>query len=221
MEQNQSVIIVAGGKGTRMKSDLPKQFLLLQDRPVLMHTIDIFHKFNSKIQIILVLPESEQIYWHELCKQYHFFIPHLTTNGGATRFESVTNGLKLVEKGNLTAIHDGVRPLVSMQTLKNCFVQAQESGAAIPVIDVFESVREITPGSSMSVDRTKYKLVQTPQVFDYDIISRSYEQEYSELFTDDASVVETAGYQVKLVEGNRENIKITTAIDLQIASLFL
>ncbi len=221
MEQNQSVIIVAGGKGERMKSDLPKQFLLLQHRPVLMHTIEIFHKFNSKIQIILVLPESQLLYWQELCKEYHFPVPHLTTNGGRTRFESVSNGLQYVKEGNLTAIHDGVRPLVSRQTLENCFGQAQKTGAAIPVIDVFESVREITTYASKSVDRTKFKLVQTPQVFTYAIITESYKQSYSELFTDDASVVEAAGFEVKLVEGNRENIKITTPIDLQIASLFL
>ncbi len=221
MEQNQSVIIVAGGKGERMKSDLPKQFLLLQDRPVLMHTLEIFHRFNTNIQIILVLPASQQQYWEELCINHHFTISHLRTNGGHTRFESVSNGLKLVTVGNIVAIHDGVRPLASKQTLENCFHKAIQTGAAIPVIDVYESVREITDNSSKAVDRNNYKLVQTPQVFSYDIITKAYQQNFSELFTDDASVVEAAGYSVDLVEGNRENIKITTPIDLQIASLFL
>lgn len=221
MAQNQSVIIVAGGKGERMQSEIPKQFLKIHSKPVLMHTIEVFHTFNPEIQIIVVLPESQLPVWDEMCTNHNFKISHQITTGGSTRFNSVVNGLALVEKGNLVAVHDGVRPLVSLETLQHCFETAFDKGTAIPVYEMTESVRELSEKGSRAVDRNLYKLVQTPQVFSYEIIEKAYKQEYSPLFTDDASVVEAAGFYVNLVEGNRENIKITTPFDLKIAQLFL
>lgn len=222
MSQNQSVIIVAGGKGTRMKSDLPKQFLELCKKPVLMHTLEAFHRYDESIQIVLVLPRDQIEYWESLCGHFQFIIPHTTTHGGVTRFDSVKNGLELIENEGVTAVHDGVRPLVSQDTLLRCFEAAAKSGAVIPVTDVIESVRQIQEnGSSLSVDRSLYRLVQTPQVFSTRLLKEAYEQKFNPLFTDDASVVEALGHSIQLVDGNRENIKITTPMDILIAETLI
>jgi len=214
------VIIVAGGNGSRMGSEIPKQFLLLGGTPVLMHTIRAFYEFNPGIHIIVVLPEEEMEKWKELCKANNFKIPHVLVSGGKTRFYSVKNGLAKAPECDLIAIHDGVRPLVSRQTLNRCFVTAQEKGSAIPVLPANESVREGTPEKSRPLNRSKIFMVQTPQVFNAKVLRRAYTQDYSEEFTDDASVVEKNGFPIQLVMGNRENIKITYPGDLEIASLF-
>ena len=215
------VIIVAGGKGERMNANIPKQFLELHGKPILIHTMEAFYRFDNTMQIMLVLPETQIDYWNALCKKHAFAVLHNIVIGGQTRFNSVKNGLKLVQSPSLVAVHDGVRPLVSHTTITRSFNAAEKYDAAIPVIDLIDSIRQVNEDESLSVDRTKYKLVQTPQVFDAELLKKAYEQEFSALFTDDASVVEALGTKIHLVEGNRENIKITTEIDLKMAETFL
>ena len=212
-----TVLIVAGGKGLRMGSDLPKQFLPIGGKPVIMHTIEAFHHFDRTMKIILVLPQEQQTYWQELCAKHSFVIEHTVVDGGETRFHSVKNGLACVNSG-LVGVHDGVRPFVSPEVIKRCYELAAIKKAVIPVIDVVETVRHITETGSETVSRNDYKLVQTPQVFDAELLKQAYAQEYTPFFTDDASVVEAMGIPVCLVEGNRENIKITTPFDLKISS---
>ena len=214
-------IIVAGGNGSRMGSELPKQFMPIWGTPVLMHTIRNFYNFDPTIQLIVVLPSAETDSWNKLCHLHHFDILHQVTTGGNTRFQSVKNGLSLVDGCELIAVHDGVRPLVSHQTLQNCFSGAAEFGSAIPVLPANESVRQGTMEDSFSVDRSNYFLVQTPQVFKASLIQKSYLQAWIPEFTDDASVAEYMGTAVHLVLGNRENIKITFPEDIQIAESFL
>jgi len=216
-----NVIIVAGGNGNRMQTTLPKQFLLLQGKPILMHSIQRFYDFDPSIKIILALPSEHISLWNDLVEKYHFPVVHDIVNGGEFRFHSVKNALSKVDADALVAIHDGVRPLVSKQTIQNCFLSAERFGSAIPVIMPVDSIRKISGDKSESVDRSEYRLVQTPQVFQYSIIKIAYEQSFDALFTDDASVVEKNGHFVQLVDGNFENIKITTPSDLLIASAFL
>lgn len=211
-------IIVAGGKGLRMGGDLPKQFIPIEGRPVLMRTLDTFHACDESIQIILVLPRDHQDYWRELCAQYQFAVPHRIADGGATRFHSVQNGLSLVDAPeSLVAVHDGVRPFVSHEVISRCYAEAEAHGAVVPVIPVVETVRQLTGEGSVTVDRNAYRLVQTPQTFRATLLRRAYEQPYTDAFTDDASVVEALGEAVTLVDGNRENIKLTTPFDLIVA----
>jgi len=214
-------VIVAGGSGKRMGTETPKQFLELAGKPVLMHTIERFIEFDSSIEIITVLPENQLRHWVELQKKHSFSIPHTLVKGGTRRFFSVRNGLGFITGPGLVAIHDGVRPLVKIDTIKRCFDEAAKYGNAIPVIPVSDSLRMISEGGSKHVDRTLFKQVQTPQVFDIDLIKKAYLQDFDPEFTDDASVVEKAGESIRLVEGNRENVKITTPEDLIIASGFM
>lgn len=214
-------IIVAGGTGLRMGSTLPKQFLPLHGIPVLMHTIRNFYNFDPQLLIVLVIPEFEIKNWDYLCSQHKFEIPHQLIAGGPTRFQSVKNGLSLAQGCSLIAIHDGVRPLVSHETIGRCFNCAAINGTAIPVIPANESLREGNFNESVPVDRSRYFMVQTPQVFEASIIQKSYSQTFNSEFTDDASVVEHTGTKVSLVMGNRENIKITFPQDIKIAELLL
>ena len=218
------VVIVAGGKGLRMGGDVPKQFLLFGGKPVLMHTIERFHAFDAQLQIILVLPPDQQGYWHELCLAHHFKLPYLLADGGATRFESVRNGLALIpnDAQGMVAVHDGVRPMVSVKVIERCFAMACKTQAVIPVTPVVETLRQIMPdGASQTVNRDAYRLVQTPQTFDLQLLKQAYQQPYSTAFTDDASVVEALGMQITMVEGNIENIKITTPFDLDVCERLL
>lgn len=212
-----TVLIVAGGKGLRMGGDLPKQFLLVGGKPVLMHTLEAFHNFDAKMRIILALPQEQQAYWRELCFNHHFTVEHTVVDGGETRFHSVKNGLAYIQTG-LVGVHDGVRPFVSPEVIGRCYELAATKKAVIPVIGVIETIRHLTDIGSQTVNRDDYKLVQTPQVFDVELLKEAYMQEYTPFFTDDASVVEAMGLTVSLVEGNRENIKITTPFDLKIGS---
>ena len=215
------VIIVAGGKGLRMGSDIPKQFLPIGGRPVLMRTIEVFRQAYPDIHIILVLPASQQEYWRQLCKEYAFTAPFQIANGGETRFHSVSNGLKLIpdDAEGIVGVHDGVRPFVSTETIHRCYDEAVEFGAVVPVIPVVETVRKLCEdGTSVTVPRDEYKLVQTPQTFRVSLLKEAYRQPYIPSFTDDASVVEAFGKPVHLVEGNRENIKITTPADIRFAN---
>lgn len=213
------VIIVAGGKGLRMGGDIPKQFLPVAGKPVLMRTLEAFHAYDASIHMILVLPVSQQAYWKELCQEYHFELPYDLANGGETRFHSVKNGLALVEGEGLVGVHDGVRPFVSREVIARCYDEALIKKAVIPVIGVVETVRHLIGEESETVPRDQYKLVQTPQVFAASLLHQAYEQEFTELFTDDASVVEALGEKVYLVEGNRENVKLTTPFDLKLAEM--
>lgn len=210
----QYVIIVAGGSGTRMGSSVPKQFLEVTGRPILMHTVQRFFDFDSDISIIVVLPAEQIDFWERLCQQHNFIIPHTIVTGGETRFHSVLNGLQYTDENSLIAVHDGVRPFVSRETLEKGFRLAMEKGTAIPVIQPPESIRIIESNRSKSIDRNTIRLVQTPQIFSGKILYKSYEQQYASFFTDDASVVEKAGFPIYLYDGNRENIKITTPDDL-------
>ena len=213
------IIIVAGGKGLRMGGDIPKQFLPVCGKPVLMRTMEAFHTYDSAIHIILVLPVSQQAYWKVLCQEYQFSLSHDIANGGDTRFHSVMNGLTMVEGNGLVGVHDGVRPFVSQEVIARCYEEAEACKAVIPVIDVVETVRHLTEEGSETVPRDRYKLVQTPQVFEVELLRRAYLQTYTDLFTDDASVVEALGEKVYLVKGNRENIKLTTPFDLKLAEM--
>lgn len=217
------VIIVAGGKGLRMGGDIPKQFVPINGMPVLMRTIEAFYAYDPQINIILVLPSAHQAYWKELCEEYHFSIPYQLANGGETRFHSVKNGLALIPStGGVVGVHDGVRPFVAQSVIKECYEQAAQLQAVVPVTEVVETVRYIREdGGSETVPRDRYKLVQTPQVFTVDLLKKAYAQEYIPLFTDDASVVEHCGATVLLVKGNRENIKLTTPFDLKVAEALL
>ena len=213
------IIIVAGGKGLRMGGDIPKQFLPVCGKPVLMRTLEAFHAYDASMRLILVLPVSQQAYWKQLCEEYQFELVHEIANGGDTRFHSVKNGLALVEEDGLVGVHDGVRPFVSQEVITRCYEEAASLKAVIPVIGVVETVRHLIGEGSETVPRDQYKLVQTPQVFDVALLRRAYQQEYTDLFTDDASAVEALGEKVYLVEGNRENIKLTTPFDLKLAEL--
>lgn len=210
------IIIVAGGKGLRMGSDIPKQFLPIGGKPVLMRTIERFHHFSEALQIILVLPKAQQAYWHGLCEQYQFDVPYLLADGGETRFHSVQHGLALIpdDARGVVGVHDGVRPFPAIDVIRRCYDTARTAKAVIPVTPVVETLRHITEGTK---PRGDYRLVQTPQAFDIQLLKAANRQPFSEAFTDDASVVESYGHAITMVEGNRENIKITTPFDLAIA----
>ena len=215
------VIIVAGGSGSRMGTEIPKQFLELAGKPVLMHTIQVFYNYDPDCELILVLPETQQKFWNELCLKHSFSIRHQVVSGGETRFHSVRNGLKMIQDEGIVFIHDGVRPLVSPETIDRCFQMAVKNGNAIPVLQVTDSLRKLKRNQSNSVDRTLYLIVQTPQTFRTEQILMAYQQEYKRTFTDDASVAEKAGIPIFYVTGNPENIKITAPTDLIIAEAFL
>ena len=217
------IIIVAGGKGLRMGSDIPKQFLPIGGKPVLMRTLERFRAYSSALQIILVLPEAQQDYWRKLCEEYHFDVDYNLANGGQTRFHSVQNGLALVpdDAEGVVGVHDGVRPFPSIEVIRNCYETARTAKAVIPVIPVVETVRHLEGDKSVTVPRGDYRLVQTPQTFDIQLLKSANRQPYNDGFTDDASVVESYGHAITLVEGNRENIKITTPYDLKIAEILI
>lgn len=215
-------MIVAGGKGLRMGASIPKQFLPVNGLPILMLTIKRFREYDGSLRIILVLPKEQHEYWNELCKNYHFTDAYAVVEGGETRFHSVRNGLAAIpdDAEGVVGIHDGVRPFPSVEVIRACYETARTAKAVIPVVPVVETVRHIMPGGKTeTVDRADYRLVQTPQTFDIQLLKQAYAQPYRDCFTDDASVVESAGHEVTLIEGNRENIKITTPFDLRIARI--
>ena len=213
-----TILIVAGGRGTRMGGPQPKQFLELAGRPVLMHTLEAFDRWDASARLIVVLPEDQIDTWKRLCEAHAFDRAHRVVAGGETRFHSVRNGLDVVASDGLIAVHDGVRPLVAPSVIAACFAAAADGGAAVPVVPVVESVREVdADGGSRPVDRTRLRVVQTPQVFRADVLRAAYRLPYDPRFTDDASVVEASGVAVRLVPGNRENIKLTTPMDLLLA----
>ena len=223
MKSEEFVIIVAGGKGLRMGSDIPKQFLPIGGKPVLMRTLERFREYSPTLQIILVLPKAQQDYWHQLCKNYDFEVEYVLADGGETRFHSVQNGLAKIpdDAEGVVGVHDGVRPFPSIDVIRNCYETARTAKAVIPVIPVVETVRHLQGNTSETVPRNDYRLVQTPQTFNIQLLKAANKQPYNDGFTDDASVVEAFGFNITLVEGNRENIKITTPYDLKIAEVLI
>ena len=217
-EKKYSAVIVAGGKGYRAGGELPKQFLPLGGKPMLMHTINAFYLFNKETRIIVVLPEEFVSLWQQLCSEHNFVINHRIVVGGETRFHSVKNGLKEVATEDIVAIHDGARPFVSPELIKKCYEEAVENQCGvIPVIDEVNSVRKLTDKGSEIIDRSQLKLVQTPQVFPAHLLKSAYELDYDSSYTDDASVAEKYGVNIKLVPGEYTNIKITTSLDIILA----
>ena len=214
------VIIVAGGKGLRMGSDTPKQFLPIAGRPVLMRTLERFREYAADLQIILVLPKAQQAYWQQLCRDYGFTVSYRLADGGETRFHSVQNGLALIPDTaeGVVGVHDGVRPFPSVEVIRRCYETARTAKAVVPVVPVVETLRHVAEGTK---PRGDYRLVQTPQTFDIQLLKAANRQPYCDDFTDDASVVESCGHAITLVEGNRENIKITTPYDLKIAEVLV
>lgn len=210
-------IIVAGGSGTRFGSNIPKQFLPLCGKPVLMHTIE---RFAKSAEVVVALPESDQAYWRELCLQHQFFVTHKVVSGGDSRFQSVKNALLSVSftDSDMVAVHDGVRPLVSTSLISRIYATAEKYGSAIPVTPLTDSVRQVSDsGASAALDRVTLRAVQTPQAFRAKALLNAYSVPFSPIFTDDASVYEHAGGKVTLVEGETSNIKITHPIDIIIA----
>lgn len=214
-------IIVAGGSGSRMKTSVAKQFLPLQGMPILMHTLKTFYNCSFGPEILLVLNIHEHLYWEELCSQYHFDIPHQVIKGGEQRFHSVMNGLKMIKGKGIVAVHDAVRPLVSTELIEKSFKAAEEKGTAIAAVSSTDSVRLLKGDKTEALSRDEVYLVQTPQTFQSELLKKAYKQPYRNSYTDDASVVEYAGFPIHLIEGERENIKITHPVDLEIAAILM
>ena len=214
-------ILTAGGTGTRMKAKIPKQFLLLGNLPILMHTVKRFYQFDNQITIILSLPENYIEYWKNLCAEYHFTIKHHIVKGGETRFHSIKNALDLITEEGVVSVHDGVRPLVSSETVKRTFEAAEKIGNAVAYSDIVFSLRTIKNNTNVTVNRDLYKEIQTPQVFYVKDLQNSYNVKFKEEFTDDASVFEAGGHKIHLVKSNKENIKITSPEDIVIAEALL
>lgn len=213
-------IIVAGGSGSRMQSEIAKQFMLLDGKPILMHTLEAFANTAQKPELLLVLNIHQHQYWEELCKTHSFNIKHLVVRGGAQRFHSVKNGLKAIKGKGIVAIHDAVRPLVSAALISRSFLAATANGNAVAGIKATDSVRSINmEGKTEALNREQLLMIQTPQTFTTEILRKAYQQPFRNEFTDDASVVEYSGYEIHVIEGERENIKITYPEDLEIASI--
>jgi len=214
-------LIVGGGTGNRMQSNIPKQFMLLKGRPVLMHTIEAFHSSGFAPEIIVVLNVEFQPYWEKLCEEHNFTIPHQVVSGGEHRFHSVKNGLRHVNGCAIIAIHDAVRPCISHQVIDAAFIHAENLGNAVVAVKSKDSIRQNTKTGTVGLKREDIFLVQTPQVFRSEILNKAYEQEYRSEFTDDASVVEQSGVKIELIEGDTRNIKITYADDFLVATVFM
>jgi 2-C-methyl-D-erythritol 4-phosphate cytidylyltransferase len=214
-------LIVAGGTGTRLKSNIPKQFLELEGTPILMRTVMAFYNYSPEIFIIVVLPENQIDYWKILCRKYAFDLPHQIIAGGSTRQQSVLNGLKAIKKEGIVAIHDGVRPLVKNDIISRSFTIASQHGNAVAAVSLKDSIRILENGEYKAVDRNKFKLIQTPQTFLTSVIKNAYDKFFDEEFTDDAGIAERAGERINLIEGSYDNIKITTSEDIFIAKVIL
>lgn len=220
-EISETVIIVAGGSGSRMQSALPKQFILLAGEPILMHTIRQFYYYNPAIETVVVLPEKEISYWKDQCEKLQFKIPHNVVSGGATRFQSVKNGLAAAEGNGVIAVHDGVRPFVPQNVIAEAFKTAREKGNAVVSVALKDSIRKVSGEENKAADRSQFRLIQTPQCFKAELLKKAYELPEETTFTDDASVVEKLGEKIILTEGSYENIKITTPEDLLWAEVLL
>ncbi len=215
------VIIVAAGSGKRMHSSTPKQFLPLAGKPVLMHSVQAFYDFDTEAEIIVALPADYFSWWEQLCEEHNFTVPHRLVTGGEMRFHSVQNALQMINEKGIIAVHDAARPLVSNEAISRTFHAAEKYGASVPFVPLTDSIRFYNGHESRSLDRNKHVLVQTPQCFRSDVLISAYQTDHQSFFTDDASVVESAGFTVHLVVGNLENIKITTPSDFLIAETLI
>jgi len=218
-----AAVLVAGGKGMRMGTSLPKQYLPLAGKPVLMHTLEKFFSADPSLHLILVLPKDDFEYWRSLCDNHNFTLPHELVPGGESRFQSVKNGLMALPfTEGLVAIHDGVRPFVTELVIQSSFEQAAKSGSAIPVVPLKDSIRKVNAGGESTFqERKDYRLVQTPQTFQVEQLMQAFAVEELGIFTDDATVYEHQGWAVTLIEGNAENIKLTTPEDLVFAEFLM
>lgn len=215
-----SIIITAGGIGTRMGTDLPKQFLVIGGKPVLIHTLELFYKYDPEIEIILTLPNEWRGYWETILDKFYCRVPHVVVSGGEERYHSIQNALKRCS-GQMIAVHDGVRPFVSFETLNRCFEALIEKDAVVPVLNLKESLRQVTENETFAVNRSEFKMVHTPQCFKSEVLRKAYDQSFHEKVTDDACLVEETGVKITLVESNEENIKLTTPFDLLIAEMII
>ena len=221
MQRKCYAVIVAGGSGSRMGGEIAKQFLMLGDKPILLHTIEAFLSLSFPVEIILVVPASLRDYWKNFYKEQRLSFKHTLVSGGITRFHSVKNAMKYVPEGALVAVHDGVRPFVSKDFLESLFAEADEKRAVIPAVKVVDSLRYTDEDGSRPVERDKYVSIQTPQIFHSELLLDAYNQAYNPAFTDDASVVESRGTKIYLTEGRMLNIKITRPEDLTLAQAIL
>jgi 2-C-methyl-D-erythritol 4-phosphate cytidylyltransferase len=215
------VLILAGGIGQRMNMDIPKQFIPVIGKPVLMHTISRFREYDPRVQIIVVIPRDHIPLWKDLCTEFNFKIEHQIVRGGKERFYSVKQGLSRVPDDALVLIHDGVRPLVSRDTIDRVVKTAEKKGNAIPYIDIVHSIRKVANGKSKAIDRSKLKIIQTPQGFHSTIIKQAYARRYRKSFTDDAGVLEAMGHEINLVKGNNKNMKITSSTDIHLVECLM
>jgi 2-C-methyl-D-erythritol 4-phosphate cytidylyltransferase len=218
---SRAMIVVAGGSGSRMGAEVPKQFLHLKGRPLLMHTLAHLHSMDTAMKLVLALPQEHIATWKSLSHKHHFSVAHIVVAGGPTRFRSVENALKAVGPYDLIGIHDGVRPFVAASVVRACFDAAQAFGAAVPVVEIVQSLRKVDGTESMAVNRADFKAVQTPQCFQSDILLHAFAVAAHDQYTDDAAVVEATGQRIALVEGNHENIKVTTPLDMRLAELLI
>lgn len=211
------IIFTAGGSGKRMQSEIPKQFIPVAEKPLLMWAVESFEAVLPELNKLIVIPENHIALWKDLCNQFDFKTDHQIVSGGITRFHSVKNAVEVTDGDGLTGVHDGVRPFPSEGTILRAFEAAEKYGTAVPCIDSTDSLRQIRAGENQIIDRSEIKRVQTPQVFNTKLLKKAYQQEYQDSFTDDASVVESLGAKVRLTEGNEENLKVTRKMDLRIA----
>jgi len=220
---NRYAVIVAAGSGMRMGAPIPKQFLEVGGRPILMHTLNRFVAFDASIRLVVVLHPDYIEFWRSLCEKHDYSVPHSIVSGGSERFFSVQNAIQslLDTEEAIVGIHDAVRPMVSVATLERCYATVQETGSAVPCISVNDSMRIVDADGNRSINRSSLRIIQTPQCFRLNLLRRSFTQEYNTAFTDDASVVEALGESIELVEGNRENIKVTTPEDMHWLNLLL
>ena len=215
------VVITASGSGVRMQNIIPKQFLIIKNKPVLFYTIEQFYKYSPEIEIIITLNKDFVEYWSDLITEYKFTIKHRIVIGGRTRYQSVKNAVNTVNENCLIAVHDAVRPFVSVDTIANCYEIAEKYGNAVPYTKITDSIRKIDNSENYTVDRENYVRIQTPQVFKSEILKNAYSLELGTIYTDDSSIVERLGEKINLVEGDIENFKITTAYDLKISELIV
>jgi 2-C-methyl-D-erythritol 4-phosphate cytidylyltransferase len=220
-KQSESVIIVAGGTGSRMQQNLPKQFILLGEKPILMHTIMRFHTYNSEIENVVVLPQNQIAFWKDLCETHQFGLKHTVVAGGETRFQSVKNGMAALKNKGVVAVHDGVRPFVSKEIIAEAFAVAIAKGNSVVAVPLKDSIRQVNGNTNKAVDRSHFRLIQTPQCFRVELLQKAYSLPEESTFTDDASVVERLGEEINLTEGSYENIKITTPEDLLWAEVLI
>jgi len=220
---NRYAVIVAAGSGMRMGAPIPKQFLEVGGRPILMHTLNRFVAFDASIRLVVVLHPDYIEFWRSLCEKHDYSVPHSIVSGGSERFYSVQKAIQsLVDTEEaIVGIHDAVRPMVSVATLERCYATAQETGSAVPCVSVNDSMRIVDADGNRSINRSSLRIIQTPQCFRLNLLRRAFTQEYNTAFTDDASVVEALGESIELVEGNRENIKVTTPEDMHWLNLLL